>query len=141
MRRLILLILFSTVLTLALSYFCQESGAATPDGQDKKILSFAELPEFNILPGKIIYDRYCAFCHGSEGKGDGLNAFSLQKRPADLQKVLVNRSDQEVEDVILLGGLAVNKSAQMPSFARTISARGLRQLQKYLREKIQNKIQ
>lgn len=141
MKRLRLLILGAFSLGLSLYHFGQELGAAAQAGQNNKILLFTELPEFKIPQGKIIYDRYCTFCHGNEGKGDGLNAFSLQKRPADLQKVLANRSDQEVREVIAVGGLAVNKSAQMPAFARTVSARELRLLQKYLREKIENKIQ
>lgn len=141
MKRLRLLILVVFSLSLSLYHFGQELRAAGQEGQSNKILLFTELPEFKILPGKIIYDRYCTFCHGNEGKGDGLNAFSLQKRPADLQKVLANRSDQEVAEVIAVGGFAVNKSAQMPAFARTVSARQLRLLQEFLREKIENKNQ
>jgi mono/diheme cytochrome c family protein len=35
--------------------------------------------------GKIIYARYCASCHGAEGRGDGPVAADLKVRPANLQ--------------------------------------------------------
>ncbi len=105
--------------------------------QNKPILSFAELPEFTILPGKILYDRYCAFCHGNTGKGDGLNAFSMRKRPANLQNILRDLSVETVEKVIFSGGPAVKLSGQMPAFGSTLSAGQLTKLQKYLRQQIQ----
>jgi mono/diheme cytochrome c family protein len=35
--------------------------------------------------GKIIYARYCASCHGTEGRGDGPVAADLKVPPANLQ--------------------------------------------------------
>jgi mono/diheme cytochrome c family protein len=37
--------------------------------------------------GKQKYDIYCATCHGAAGKGDGVLASSLRKRPADLTQL------------------------------------------------------
>ena len=34
--------------------------------------------------GQLIYGRYCAACHGREGKGDGPVAPGLVKKPIDL---------------------------------------------------------
>jgi mono/diheme cytochrome c family protein len=136
MSRLRLHILLIIFLLAPLSHFGREAKAAAPEEPGSEILSFAKLPEFNIPAGKIIYERYCTFCHGIEGKGDGLNAFSLQERPADLSTILVDRSEQEVSDAIVSGGSAANKSGQMPSFAQTISAWELRALQRYLRGKM-----
>jgi mono/diheme cytochrome c family protein len=35
-------------------------------------------------PSKQVFDRYCASCHGIDGKGDGPAASALDPRPADL---------------------------------------------------------
>ncbi len=39
------------------------------------------------IDGKQNYDTYCATCHGAGGKGDGVIASSLRKRPADLTQL------------------------------------------------------
>lgn len=35
--------------------------------------------------GQIIYSRYCAACHGREGKGDGPVAPGLVRKPVNLR--------------------------------------------------------
>jgi len=37
--------------------------------------------------GTSDFQTYCTSCHGTEGKGDGLIAKSLPKRPPDLTKI------------------------------------------------------
>ena len=39
------------------------------------------------IPGKTLYERYCAACHGPEGRGDGPAAEALQPRPPDLTQL------------------------------------------------------
>ncbi len=36
-----------------------------------------------IKSGKVLYQAYCAPCHGNNGKGDGPAAASLHPKPAD----------------------------------------------------------
>lgn len=36
-----------------------------------------------IKSGKVLYQAYCAPCHGNNGKGDGPAATSLHPKPAD----------------------------------------------------------
>ncbi len=36
---------------------------------------------------KLMFNTYCAVCHGSEGKGNGPAAASLTKVPADLTRI------------------------------------------------------
>lgn len=124
------------LLTVVAGAAAQGAGAAEVAGADQKILAFAALPEFKVPVGEIIYDRYCTFCHGDEGGGDGLNGFALTPGPADLRQVLARRSAREVADIIELGGVAVGKGQGMPSFRATIPAGKLALLQRYLREKI-----
>jgi mono/diheme cytochrome c family protein len=38
-------------------------------------------------PGKGSYMRYCASCHGEDGKGDGPLASLLKQKPADLTQL------------------------------------------------------
>ena len=38
----------------------------------------------SIALGKKVYDRQCASCHGTKGKGDGTAARKLSMRPGDL---------------------------------------------------------
>ena len=42
--------------------------------------------------GQNIYSRYCAACHGKEGRGDGTLASGLTKRPPDLT-TLTSKND------------------------------------------------
>jgi mono/diheme cytochrome c family protein len=39
------------------------------------------------LSGAELFDRYCAACHGSEGRGDGPVAESLNRRVPDLTRL------------------------------------------------------
>ena len=40
-----------------------------------------------IEGGRYLYQKYCASCHGSRGKGDGSMAASLKVQPADLTRL------------------------------------------------------
>ena len=39
-------------------------------------------------PGKVVYDRWCAQCHGEEGRGDGVAAGYMLPRPRDFTRAL-----------------------------------------------------
>src|SRR5690348_9044109 len=41
----------------------------------------------NREPGRSLYVRYCAACHGPEGKGDGLVGTFMRTKPADLTAI------------------------------------------------------
>lgn len=66
-----------------------------------------------LKDGKIIFDTRCVLCHGNEGKGDGRMARIIKSPPpANLTKSVLT-ADQ-MSQIINLGGLGVNRSAQMP---------------------------
>jgi len=64
---------------------------------------------------QTLYKSRCAACHGQFGRGDGPGAAALDPKPrnygdAEWQKTV---TDEEIEKVIVYGGTAVGKSAQM----------------------------
>ena len=85
--------------------------------------------------GSVLYTKYCAVCHGKEGKGDGFNAFNLDPRPRDLSdsSYMAALSDNQIVQTIAGGGRSVNKSPLMPSYGWTIDGRQIRYIAAYLR--------
>lgn len=59
----------------------------------------------------------CANCHGTNGRGDGPVAGSLNPKPRDYSDAAWQRSvtDQEIAEIIVRGGGAMKKSAVMPA--------------------------
>ena len=66
-------------------------------------------PARSVVPvdleqGRTIYERHCADCHGSEGRGDGRLAISLSPRPGNLISAQTSaKSDQELLKIIAKG--------------------------------------
>lgn len=98
-------------------------------------LSLDQLPEFTISQGEVIFQRYCVFCHGESGRGDGLNASLLATPPRDLgnQAFLADNSDGDLSRIILKGGKVVGKSPAMPSFGLTITPDHAEMVVSYIR--------
>ena len=38
--------------------------------------------------GKVVYDRWCAGCHGTDGRGEGPGALTMLPRPRDFTRAL-----------------------------------------------------
>jgi mono/diheme cytochrome c family protein len=68
--------------------------------------------------GKFLYTKYCLICHGSEGKGDGFNAFNLDPKPKDLtdKQFMQASTDAALREIVVKGGRGVNKPPLMPSW-------------------------
>jgi mono/diheme cytochrome c family protein len=79
--------------------------------------------------------KYCAVCHGKEGKGDGFNAFNLDPRPRDFSDsaYMAALSDEQIVQTIVGGGRSINKSPLMPSYGWTIDGREIRYVAAYVR--------
>jgi mono/diheme cytochrome c family protein len=84
--------------------------------------------------GAFLYSRYCAVCHGQEGRGDGFNAFNLDPRPRDLSDSTYMRalSDDQIVQTISGGGRSVNKSPLMPAYGWTLNKRQIRYVASYI---------
>jgi len=102
----------------------------------QKPLTIKELPEFRVTKGEVIYSRYCSFCHGESGEGDGLNAFSIPVKPRNFndQNTMAQKSDAELEKVILSGGVSQGLSQYMPAFGKTLSNLEAKYLIRYIRK-------
>jgi mono/diheme cytochrome c family protein len=85
--------------------------------------------------GKIIFDKSCALCHGTAGKGDGQMAASFDPAPQDLTdgKVMAKRSDWEVYLVIRDGGKTLGLSPQMFAFKSILRDPQIRDVAAYVR--------
>jgi len=107
---------------------------------DKKVLTVRELPDFRITKAEVLYGRYCAFCHGDTGGGDGLNAYSIPVKPRNFndRTVLIQRTDEELAKVILSGGDSQGLSKYMPAFDKTLSIDQIEYLVDFIRKKLGN---
>lgn len=87
-------------------------------------------------PVEQVYDVYCAQCHGLKRNGTGINLPGLSVRPRDHTdtKGMGDTPDEELFKAIKDGGLAVNKSALMPTWGAVLSDAQITDLVKYLRK-------
>ncbi len=62
-----------------------------------------------------LFTKRCAACHGTDGSGNGPGAFGLDPKPRNYRDAAWQKTvtDEEIEKVIVYGGAAVGKSAQM----------------------------
>ena len=45
-------------------------------------------------PGQVLYLRYCAACHGRQGRGDGPVAPALGEKPTDLTQLAATHGEE-----------------------------------------------
>ena len=89
----------------------------------------------DIGKGRILYDVYCAQCHGTGGDGKGVNASKLDVQPRNHndRTEMSARSDSELFKAIKHGGQAVNKSVLMPNWDGNLNDDEINELVAYLR--------
>ena len=132
-----------TFIVLPITIFIGSFGVAeeAQNTPPPKPLTIKELPEFKISKGEILYGRYCSFCHGESGRGDGLNAYSMPVKPRNFynQDMMAQKTDVELEKVILFGGNSQGLSKYMPAFDKTLSTRQVKHLVDFIRIKQEEK--
>lgn len=135
--------LYSVFLVISLALFAAGYGksAAEQGLTEGAFLVFDNLPEFRVTKGEVLYSRYCVFCHGKTGEGDGLNAFSIPVKPFSLnnRELLDQKPDAELEKVILHGGASQGLSKYMPSFGKTLSDLQVNYLVDFIRKRMSAK--
>jgi cytochrome c oxidase cbb3-type subunit 3 len=72
----------------------------------------------DLVAAKKDFVRFCAKCHGNEGKGDGPQADALDPKPKDLADCgpMKGISDEALFTAIKEGGEAVHLSKDMPAW-------------------------
>lgn len=85
--------------------------------------------------GKLIFEKYCVVCHGSEGRGDGFNAYNLDPRPRDLtdSTYMAALADERLVETIREGGRRFNKSILMPAWGNTLTPNQIEDGVNYIR--------
>lgn len=73
--------------------------------------------------GKVTYDKICATCHGTTGKGDGPAAAVLPTKPRNHTdgQYMNTLKDDYVFKIIKEGGVAVGKAQFMPAWGAQIT--------------------
>ena len=76
-----------------LSYVIVSHAVAEQKGSEKALREYYDLQE-----GQRLYEQYCRFCHGAEGKG---KAFDVTPPPVDLTSPAVQKkSDADLTQTI-----------------------------------------
>ena len=76
--------------------FAQWSDWIAPDSANNLVNIYKHDDQQAIEAGKAIYQTICFVCHGDAGKGDGVQAPSLTKVPADLTSQKVQQQSDGV---------------------------------------------
>ncbi len=89
----------------------------------------------DLQTGATIYKKYCARCHGAQGRGDGPATRILKTKPPDFtnRAYMAKKTDEELLTVIANGGAAVGKSKLMPPYRKKLNERELRAVVAYIR--------
>ena len=90
---------------------------------------------YEARQGKFLFTKYCAVCHGEDGKGDGFNAYNLDPKPRDFTdaRLMQALTDERIAETISGGGRSVNKSPLMPSWGGRLKRREIGYLVRYVR--------
>ena len=78
--------------------------------------------------GKRIFYQYCVWCHADASPAGPSNRSNLTPVPPLLNdgEKLNGESDEFMQNIITLGGSAMGKSAMMPPYGETLSAREIK---------------
>lgn len=85
--------------------------------------------------GRILYEYYCAICHGKQGNADGFNAYNLKTPPTrHTDPVLMGTlSDTQIRRMIKEGGKTMGRSPQMPPWGLVLNDREITEVTAYIR--------
>jgi mono/diheme cytochrome c family protein len=82
--------------------------------------------------GETIFLQYCQGCHGPDGRGGG-KGFMPHVGPLARKGYIETMPDEYLAAVIAEGGLAVGKSAYMPSWKTTLTQQDITDVIAFIR--------
>jgi mono/diheme cytochrome c family protein len=114
-----------------------ELSAATPGKVKPVSLAIIETAlGYQQRAGSILAGKYCSRCHDSESSAERVSNFdNLEVKPHAFTDggTLNKMSDADLTSITLHGGPALNRSALMPPYGKTLSAADVRALIAYTR--------
>ncbi|NEX60846.1 cytochrome c [Noviherbaspirillum sp. 17J57-3] len=87
--------------------------------------------ETSVHRGGIVFQHYCAQCHGVKGDGKGRMARLYDPRPANLMES--DKNDDYKQLIIRLGGKAIGRSEFMPPWGAELTDEQTADVVAYLR--------
>ena len=89
----------------------------------------------DVEKGKEVFKKYCAACHGDEGKGDGPASGALEPKPRNLadSSYTSKLTDEYLTEIMKNGGAAVGKSPLMVGFGPAASEENIKALIAFIR--------
>jgi mono/diheme cytochrome c family protein len=136
-------ILILVLLSAFLSASCGRTGSAAPEPFSA---AYGLEPDWNdaqkVIPlsyeqtqGKRLFYTHCVWCHADSTPSGPSNRSNLTPMPAlgNDGKVLNALSDEQLENMIAIGGSALGRSAMMPSWGRTLTPEETRSIVAFLR--------
>jgi len=129
--------LFFPLIVLAMVIIALSCQNDTPQREDLALRAakeFFRVTNVTVEDSKRLYLHYCSVCHGAEGKGDGFNSYNLNPKPKNFtDSTFLRKADSAyVVKVIKGGGKAVDLSAMMPPYGRTLTAEEIEKLAEYV---------
>ncbi|RMF94259.1 MAG: hypothetical protein D6736_00320, partial [Nitrospinota bacterium] len=114
-----------------------EQGKPWPRFQDDEMRDLVEyirsFPQQTIAEqGKALFTRFCASCHGEDGKGNGPAAAGLKVKPKDLRATQA-RDNEYLFRVIKEGGEAVGLSPAMLPWDGALNDKQIEAIVAYIR--------
>ncbi len=100
-----------------------------------KITQLTDLPKISVTRGEQLYRYHCLFCHGEEGRGDGLNAYNLKISPRNFtdSRRVDARTDEQLAQTIANGGQSSGLSNEMPPWGNTLTQEQIAELVSHIR--------
>lgn len=90
-----------------------------------------DTPAAAVYRGAIVFQHYCALCHGAKADGMGRAAKLYNPKPANL--VQSDKNDQYKELIIRQGGKALGRSEFMPPWGKELTDEQIADAVAYLR--------
>jgi mono/diheme cytochrome c family protein len=105
-------------------------GAAAADANSGDDFPKKNSLEAAIYRGNIVFNHYCALCHGATAEGNGRAAKIYNPRPANL--VTTDKNDDYKELIIRRGGAAIGRSQYMPPWGEELTDEQVADVIKFL---------